>query len=75
MLLKIYDKYKDNKNKESLKKYLSIWKNNTIFIDKITTIVSEETSTIYITKNKKDKIKIILKSIIRNINRKKIIII
>ena len=71
LLLKIYDKYKDNKNKESLKKYLSRWKNNTIFIDKITTIISEETSTIYITKNKRDKIKIILKSIIRNINRKK----
>ena len=61
LLLKIYDKYKDNKNKESLKKYLSRWKNNTIFIDKITTIISEETSTIYVTKNKRDKIKIILK--------------
>jgi len=70
LLLKIYDKYKDNKNKETLKKYLLRWENNTIFIDKITTIVSEETTSIYSTKNKKDKIKIILKSIIRNINRK-----
>ena len=70
LLLKIYDKYKDNKNKETLKKYLLRWENNTIFIDKITTIISEETTSIYSTKNKKDKIKIILKSIIRNINRK-----
>ena len=70
LLVKIYDKYKDNKNKETLKKYLLRWENNTIFIDKITTIISEETTSIYSTKNKKDKIKIILKSIIRNINRK-----
>ena len=70
LLLKIYDKYKNNKIKESLKKYLTKWENNTIFIDKITTIISEETTTIYNIKNKKDKIIILLKSIIRNINRK-----
>ena len=70
LLLKIYDKFKNNKIKEALKKYLSKWENNTIFIDKITTIISEETTTIYNTKNKKDKIIIILKSIIRNLNRK-----
>ena len=70
LLLKIYDKYKNNKIKEILKKYLSRWENNTIFIDKITTIVNEETTTIYSTKNKKDKISILLKSIIRNLNRK-----
>ena len=70
LLLKLYDKYKVNKNKDALKKYLTIWENNTIFIDKITTIVSEETTTIYANKNKNDKIIILLKSIIRNLNRK-----
>ena len=70
LLLKIYDKYKSNKFKEAIKKYLKRWENNTIFIDKIATIVNEETTTIYSIKNKKDKIKILLKSIIRNLNRK-----
>ena len=70
LLLKLYDKFKVNKNKDTLKKYLTIWENNTIFIDKITTIVSEETTTIYANKNKNDKIIILLKSIIRNLNRK-----
>ena len=60
----VYDKYNVNKIKDVLKKYLTIWENNTIFIDKITTIVSEETTTIYANKNKYDKIIILLKSII-----------
>ena len=70
LLLKLYDKFKTNKIKDALKKYLSIWENNTIFLDKITTIISEETTTIYRNKNKNDKIIILLKSIIRNLNRK-----
>ena len=70
LLFQIYDKYKNNKIKDTLKKYLSRWENNTIFIDKITTIISEETTAIYSIKNKKDKIMIILKSLIRNLNRK-----
>ena len=70
LLLKMYDKYKINKNKDAIKKYFSKWENNTIFIDKITTIINEETTTIYSIKNKKDKMRIILKSLIRNINRK-----
>ena len=70
LLLKMYDKYKINKNKDAIKKYFSKWENNTIFIDKITTIISEEATSIYSIKNKKDKMKIILKSLIRNINRK-----
>ena len=70
LLLKIYDKYKDNKIKEVIKKKLNKWENNTIFIDKIKNRINEENVNIYTITNNKNKIIILLKSLIRNINRK-----
>ena len=70
LLLKIYDKYKTNKKRDILKKYLYKWGNNTIFIDKIKNRINKENIDIFTKKNNTNKITIILRSIIRNINRK-----
>ena len=70
LLLKIYDRYKDNKIKDILKNRLRQWKNNTILIYKITTKINKETTEIYNVKNNQDKINIILRNFIRNINRR-----
>ena len=42
LLLKIYDKFKVIKIKDILKKTVTKWKNNTIFLDKIKNKVNEE---------------------------------
>ena len=70
LLLKIYDKYKTNRIKEIIKKTLNKWENNTIFIDKIKNKINKENVNIFKEKYTKDKIIIIFKSLIRNINRK-----
>ena len=70
LLLKIYDKYKTFKIKDVLKKILTKWENNTIFLDKIKNKINKENTDRFAIKNKKDKIMILIKSIIRNINRK-----
>ena len=70
LLLKMYDKYKVNKIRDILKKSIKNWENNTIFIDKITNKINDENINIYTIQNKQNKITILLKSIIRNINRK-----
>jgi len=70
LLLKIYDRYKDNKIKDILKNKLRQWENNTVLIYKITTKVNKETTEIYNVKNNQDKINIILRNFIRNINRR-----
>ena len=70
LLLKIYDKYKNGKIKEILKKTISKWENNTIFLDKIKNRINQENLDKFNTKSNKDKTIIIIKSIIRNINRK-----
>ena len=70
LLLKIYDKYNDAKIKDILKKVLIKWKNNTIFLDKIKNQINKENKDIFTKISQKDKIIIIIKSIIRNINRK-----
>ena len=71
LLLKIYDKYNTNKIKDILKKTLKNWENNTIFIDKIKNKINKENLETMNIENKKSKVVIILKSIIRNNNRKK----
>ena len=71
LLVKIYDKYKENKFKEIIKKKLYKWENNTIFLDKIKNKIHEENESIFTKQNNQSKITIILKSVIRNINRKK----
>ena len=71
LLVKIYDKYKKNKFKEIIKKKLYKWENNTIFLDKIKNKIHEENESIFTKQNNQSKITIILKSVIRNINRKK----
>ena len=70
LLSKMYDKYKNGKIKDILKKTLSKWKNNTIFLDQIKNKVNQENLNEFNIKNNKEKIIIIIKSIIRNINRK-----
>ena len=70
LLLKIYDKYKISKIKDILKRILIKWENKTIFLDKIKNKINKENIVKFNAKNKKDKIIIILKSILRNINRK-----
>ena len=70
LLSKMYDKYKNGKIKDILKKTISKWKNNTIFLDKIKNKVNQENMNKYNIKSNKDKTIIIIKSIIRNINRK-----
>ena len=70
ILLKIYDKYKVAKRKNIIKRMLYKWENNTIFIDKIKNRINKENANIYSTTNNKNKISILLKSLIRNINRK-----
>ena len=70
LLLKIYDKYKSTKTKDILKKFLSKWENNTIFLDKIKNKINKENIDTFNKETNKEKIIIILKSIIRNLNRK-----
>jgi len=70
LLLKIYDRFKANKIKDLLRNKLNKWENNTVLIYKITKKVNKETIDLYKIKNNKDKIIIILRSIIRNTNRK-----
>ena len=70
IMLKIYDKYKLGKEKDLLKKYIKKWENNTIFLDKIKNRVKNEDIDAFTKMNNKDKISILLKSLIRNINRK-----
>ena len=69
LLLKIYDNYKVNKIKEIIRNKLLKWENNTIFI-KITNKINKENIYSFTLKNNKDKSMILLKSIIRNLNRK-----
>ena len=71
LLVKIYDKYKKNKLKEIIKKKFDKWENNTIFLDKIKNKINDENISIFTMKNNQSKIIILLKSLIRNINRKK----
>ena len=71
LLLKIYDKYKINRIKDLIKKKLYKWENNTIFIDRIKNRINTENINTYTSKNTKTKIVISLKSLIRNVNRKK----
>ena len=70
LLLKMYDKYKDNKIKDILKKILRKWEDNAIFIYQIKTKITKENIDIFTRRNNYNKIIILLKSILRNINRK-----
>ena len=70
LILKIYDKYNGTKIKDIIKKTISKWENNTIFLDIIKNKVNKENTDKFTKINKKDKIIIIIKSVIRNINRK-----
>ena len=70
LLLKIYEKYKTTKIKEILKKMVNKWENNTIFIDTIKNKINQENIDNFTKTTTQNKITIILKSTIRNINRK-----
>ena len=70
LLQKLYDKYKTSKIKEIIKKVISKWENNTIFLDKIKDKIDRENKDKFSKLNQKDKTIIIIRSIIRNINRK-----
>ena len=69
LLVKMYDKYNTSKIREILRKTISRWENHTIFVDKIKNKVNKENTDKFTKINKKDKITIIVKSILRNINR------
>ena len=70
LLLKIYEKYNTSKEKDALGKIFSKWENNTIFLDKIKNKINREKIDEFTKMNNKNKIIILLKAIIRNINRK-----
>ena len=70
ILLKIYDKYKVVKRENIIKRMLYKWENNTIFIDKIKNRINKENIDIFTKRNNTNKMTIILKSLIRNNNRK-----
>jgi hypothetical protein len=69
LLVKMYDKYNTSKIREILRKTISRWENHTIFVDKIKNKVNKENTDKFTKINKKDKITIIVKSILRNISR------
>ena len=70
LLLKIYEKYKTTKIKEIIKKMVNKWENNTIFINTIKNKINKENIDNFTKESTQNKITIILKSTIRNINRK-----
>ena len=69
LLLKLYDKYKNAKIREILKKVLSKW-DKTLFLDKIKNKINKENIDKYTKINKMNKTTIITRSVLRNINRK-----